>query len=284
MRLGLKRFSRPRLPFHGWVLAGVGLALLIPSAILFGQQTFQQERARRWQQYEVEMQDPVDDPPDAWVEKEFVFARLRYRSPFDGRFRSRWGTDANKSDRLFMMGLRRLSRVDTRSVEEVVDVDSDEMFNFPWLYAVSTGTWSISPTQAARLHQFFERGGTLMTDDFHGEPEWRVFMQGIERMYPGAQAEEIENGDPIFHTVFDLSERVQISGFQIIRGIPYERNGFVPHWRAIRDSRGRIVVMACFNMDVGDAWEWSDYPPYPEKLANLAYRLGVNYVTYSLTH
>ena len=88
----------------------------------------------RWAQYEREMQDPIDDPPDAWEPTEFAFARLRYRSPRDGYFRrfARWGTDANKGDRLFMQAIRRLTRVHVRSVEEIVDVDSDEIFNWPF--------------------------------------------------------------------------------------------------------------------------------------------------------
>src|SRR6186997_3205462 len=84
--------------------------------------------ARRWAMYEREMQDPADDPPDAWDETEFAFARLRYRSDRDGggsrfRSRSRWGIDANKSDRQFLAGLRRLTRVNARSVEQIVDID-----------------------------------------------------------------------------------------------------------------------------------------------------------------
>ena len=39
-----------------------------------------------------------------------------------------------------------------------------------------------------------------------------------------------------------------------------------------------------FNMDLGDAWEWADYPDYPEKWTALAYRFGINYIIYSMTH
>ena len=56
-------------------------------------------RPDRWAQYEREMQDPVPDPPDAWVEAEFAVGRLRFRSPFDGFRRRRWGTDADVRSR-----------------------------------------------------------------------------------------------------------------------------------------------------------------------------------------
>src|SRR3954470_489548 len=85
------------------------------------------------QQYEREMQDPVEeDPPDAAEKTEFAFARLRYRGP-GGRIYSRWGTDSNKAERQFMQGVRRLTRIHTRSVEEIIDADSDTVFNWPWL-------------------------------------------------------------------------------------------------------------------------------------------------------
>src|SRR4051812_324375 len=90
------------------ILIASGLTIVIG---LFAATTFEQ---RRWAAYESEMQAPADDPPDAGVPAEFTFARLRYRSYRRGR----WGTDANKSERLFLQGLRRLSRVDARSVEE----------------------------------------------------------------------------------------------------------------------------------------------------------------------
>ena len=82
--------------------------LLVAATVVIAQQTFRQNR---WARYEHEMQDPIDDPPDAWDSTEFAFARLRFRSPRDSYFRRflRWGTDSNKSERLFMKAIRRLT-------------------------------------------------------------------------------------------------------------------------------------------------------------------------------
>jgi len=238
----------------------------------------------RWARYEREMQDPIDDPPDAKEATEFAFGRLRYRSPRDGYRYSRWGVDANKSERLFMQAIRRLSRVNVRSIEEIVDIDSDEIFDWPFMYAVGVGDWVINESQARRMRSFFERGGFLMVDDFHNDGEWGDFMVVMNQVFDDPQVIEIADNDPIFHTVYDLSHRFQISGFNIIYGTPWERGGYEPHWRAILDSKGRVVVAACFNQDVGDAWEWADYPPYPERLSSLAFRLGLDYVVYTMTH
>src|SRR3954447_2332996 len=157
-------------------------AVLLAVGLLTAQRGIQ---PNRWAQYEHEMQDPIDDPPDAWDKTEFAFARLRYRSPRDGYFRrfARWGTDSNKSERLFMKAIRRLTRLETRSIEEIVDVDSDEIFNWPFLYAVGVGDWVFTEAQAARLRRYFDRGGFLMVDDFHNEREWASFMQGIHKIF-----------------------------------------------------------------------------------------------------
>ena len=42
-------------------------------------------------------------------------------------------------------------------------------------------------------------------------------------------------------------------------------NGCVARWRGIYDDKGRVMVAASFNSDVGDSWEWADTPEYPER-------------------
>lgn len=240
--------------------------------------------ARRWAVYEDEMQTPMDDPPDAWESTEFAFARLRFRSMRRGGGYQRWGIDANKAERLFVQGLRRLTRVHTRSVEEIVDIDSDEMYHWPWLYAVAAGDWVFTEAQAARLRSYLARGGFLVVDDFHSEREWDSFMAGINQIVPGHQVIELDNDHPMFHTVYDLSKRVRVPGYNVVRYGQVERGGVDPHWRAIIDDKGRVQVAICFNMDMGDAWEFADEPDYPEQYASMAFRMGVNYILYSLTH
>jgi hypothetical protein len=263
----------------------LGAAVLVVLAFSVALTRAQSNRGHgRWAIYENEMQNPVEDPLDAWEETEFAFARLRFRSQRDGWGYARWGIDANKSDRQFLQGLRRLTRVDARSVEHIIDIDSDEIYDWPWLYAVAVGDWSLSDSQAARLRKYLERGGFLMVDDFHAEWEWESFMEGVSRILPGGRVVELADDNPIFHTVFDLSERTGIPGYNVVHGSGQERGGVVPGWRGILDEEGRVQVAICFNMDVADAWEWADAPDYPERYASLAYRVGVNYVVYALTH
>jgi hypothetical protein len=172
-----------------------------------------------------------------------------------------------------------------RSYEQVVDLDSDDIFNYPWVYAVQVANWSFTDAEAKRLREYLLKGGFLMVDDFHGTFEWEVFRASMSRVFPDRPVVEIENKDAIFHVLYDLDERFQVPGLQFLyTGRLYEFDGIVPRWRAIYDDKGRIMVAICHNMDLGDAWEWADLPAYPEKYASLAYRVGINYIIYSMTH
>lgn len=266
----------------------VGALLIATLSVLFAQ--FRPRRnmdsSRKWAKYEYEMQDPVEDPPDVWVPGEFQLGRLRYRSDRDGRRGgyARWGIDANKGDRIFLSTLRRLTRINTQSTEEIIDIDSDEMYNIPFLLAISVGDWRISPSQAARLRNYFDRGGFLMVDDFHGEREWASFMEGIRQIYPDVNIVDLGDNEPIFHVLHDLNHRINVPGANVVHGPGYERDGAVPYWRGAVDKEGRVFIAICFNMDVGDGWEYADVPDYPEKFSAMALRLGTNYAVYSMTH
>lgn len=239
---------------------------------------------QHWSKYANEMQNPAPDPPDAGEKSEYAFARLRYRSSGGWR-RSSWGTDSNKAEQHFVQGIRRLTRVNARSNEEVIDVDSDEIYNWPWLYAVEVGHWSLSDSQAKRLRTYLDRGGFLMVDDFHGTYEWEVFMAGLSKVFPDRPVVDIPDDDAIFHVLYNLEKRVQVPGRQYMyTGRMYERDGVEPRWRGVYDEKGRIVVAICHNSDLGDAWEWADDPGYPERFASMAYRIGINYILYATTH
>jgi len=216
---------------------------------------------------------------------EFGWSRLRYDSAGFNSFRGgSWSRDYPKADRQFLLALRRLTRVDARSTEQVVDLNSDDIFNWPWVYAVQAQTWTFTEEQATRLRQYLLKGGFLMVDDFHGEADWQSFLGGMRLVFPDSTIEDLPNDDPIFHVLYDLQERFQVPGEQyVVTGRTYEKDGYIPRWRAIRDDKGRVMVAICFNMHLGDAWEWADDPRYPENFASLAFRIGIDYIMYGMT-
>ena len=234
-------------------------------------------------------------PPDYQEKGEWVFARMVYPVMMNAcgyRWRcpdNYFTMDYPRSDRHFSAALRRLTRVQVRSVEQVVDpLDRefpDDIYNYPWIYAVEVGHWNLPDAQCKKMREYFDRGGFLMVDDFHGTQEWATFADGLSRIFPDRQIVDIDNKDAIFHTIYDLDDRYQVPGAQFLRSHrTYEHDGFEARWRGIYDDKGRVVVAICHNMDLGDSWEHADNPEYPEKYSALGFRIGVNYVLYSMTH
>ncbi len=232
--------------------------------------------------------------PADWNEKtEFVFARLMY--PWNGwgfyygndwtRGSSNWTIDYPRSDRHVVQAIRRLTRIHVRSVEQPVNLDEGDQFDWPWIYGVEVGHWALTDQQIRAFREYLLRGGFFMCDDFHGTQEWEVFMEGMKRVFPDRRVVEIPDDDPIFHTIYDLDDRIQVPGAQYLySGRVYEKDGREAHWRGIYDDRGRIMVAICFNVDLGDSWEWADVPQYPARFSDLGLRIAVNYALYAMTH
>jgi hypothetical protein len=248
--------------------------------------------------------EPYDDvalPADYAEPSEWVFARLMYpehpNALFSRRFRfggsmdwreggTSWTQDYPRADRHFSLALRRLTRINARSVEQPVNLDDgDDVYDWPWLCAGEMGDWKLTYSQAKKLREYLLRGGFLMLDDFWGPEEYGRFLESMRLVFPDRPIVEIEDKDSIFHTVYDLDDRYQILGQWALHGrMTYRSDGTVAHWQGIYDDRGHIMVAMSFNSDIGDSWEWADDPRYPEKFSALGIRIGVNYVVYSMTH
>ena len=105
------------------------------------------------------------------------------------------------------------------------------------------------------------------------------------QVLPDAVVEDLPDNDPIYRVLYNIDEKFQIPGEQYVAtGRTYEKDGYTPRWRAIRDKRGRIMVAICANMHLGDAWEWANTGEYPEKFSGLAFRDVINYIAYAMSH
>ncbi len=239
-------------------------------------------------------QGSIPLPPGAEQPTEWTFARLMYPGGWNDGYAGReaywtegfalWTQDYPRADRHFSEAVGRLTRVDVRPVEQAVNLDDgNQIYNWPWLYAVQVGEWGITDDQAKKLRDYLLRGGFFMADDFHGTVEWGVFAESMKRVFPDRPIVDIPDSDPIFHTVYDLGDRYQIVGAEHLE-TGHKLDGYVARWRGIYDDKGRIMVAASFNSDIGDSWEWADSPEYPEKYSALGVRIGVNYIVYAMTH
>ena len=222
-------------------------------------------------------------PPDYQEKTEWAFGRLIYPAVVSY---ARWTMDYPRSDRHLSAALRRLTRIHVRSVEQPISLDDgDDVYNWPFLYGVEVGYWDLTDDECRKMRDYLLRGGFFMCDDFHGTQEWEHFTAVMKRVFPHRAIVNIPNDDQIFHVIFDLDDKFQVPGLQYIYShSTYEKDGYDPHWRGIYDDHGRLMVAICHDMDLGDSWEHADNPVYPVQYTQLGMRIGVNYVTYAMTH
>jgi len=262
------------------------VGLLLACAAVYAQRPFREYPA-------VEGDATASLPADYNVPAEFVLGRLMF--PARGRWGNRnwkegysaWTVDYPLGDRNYLRHLRRLINTSVRSVEQPVDLDDgDDVFNWPFLLASFVGGWDLTDDQAAKLREYLLRGGFLMCDSFYGTVEWDGFQETLRRVFPDRPIVELPNDSPIFHTVYDLEKRSMVRNGRSLRGggLGYRLDGVDPHWRAVLDDDGRVMVAISFNNDLGDSWQYADIAEYPQEDTYLGIRLGVNYAIYAITH
>jgi Domain of unknown function (DUF4159) len=288
---------RPHLmSSNRWVLRSV-LVALTAVLLAFGLAAHAQREFRVYASFEGE--DAADDlPPDYNVPGELVIGRLMYPSAGFGFFGrggdwtrggTTWAVDYPRGDRTLARILRRLTRINVRSVEQPVNLDDgDDVDNWPFLMVGLAGYWQLTDTQVERLRDYLLRGGFLFCDSFFGSDSWVGFEAGLRRIFPERQIIDLPDDHPIFHIVYDLPNmtRAQIPNMNSLMGGGggYLSDGAVPRWRGILNDEGRLMVLIAFNNDVADSWQWADNSDYPAESANLGLRLGVNIAVYAMTH
>ncbi len=78
---------------------------------------------------------------------------------------------------------------------------------------------------------------------------------------------------------------VQVPGIAaLIQGVTYEKGGVTPHYMGVENKNGRLMVFITRNCDLGDAWEWINDSRYPAQFGVVAYKVGMNVITYAMSH
>jgi hypothetical protein len=164
--------------------------------------------------------------------------------------------------------------------------DGNDVFDWPFLIVGLAGSWNLDDDMVVKLREYLERGGFLFCDSFFGSQQWEGFIEGMRRVFPDREIVDLPDEHPLFHTVYDLSQRGQVPNMNSLLGGGggYLDDGAIPRWRGILDDHGRVMVAIAFNNDISDSFQWADDPDYPADAATLGLRLGVNFAVYALTH
>ena len=222
--------------------------------------------------------DPARDPGDVNL---FQFVRIRYNGYVDilgmGRFGPPpWMHDYPRAEKNFLKILLEVTSVQTTPDSYLIlDLDDPEIMNYPSLYVSEPGYWNITDEEAAKLREYLSRGGFVIFDDFRGTQEWKNLTTAMKKVLPERSFQELTLDDPIFHCFYDIETLDMIP--------PYNVPG-KPKFYGMFDDQKRLLAVANYNNDIGDYWEWADESFTPVSLSNEAFKFGVNYIIYGLTH
>jgi hypothetical protein len=232
---------------------------------------------------------PFDVPPNPAYDGRFTFARLKYTSGPGGYYYyglPAWAhgygydpaPDRGRSERNMMKILNEISNLEPHIHEtNIMPLDDPELFKYPVVYLCEPGGWYVSEDEAAAFRAYLQKGGFVIIDDFRAY-HWSNFETQMHRILPDAKIVDLDVSHPIFHTFFEINSLDEIPqyydpGRPIFRGI-FEDN----------DPNKRLMVAIGYNTDISEFWEWSGTGFKPIDESNEAFKVGVNFFIYGMTH
>jgi hypothetical protein len=265
-------------------LIGVALALVTTAAVAGVAVSAPQGDRRNTQGPMLDVQG--NTPYDG----RFVFIRLRYNTGgFGGRRGGggpQWSHDYPRGEVHFTKILNEITFARPRlDGSNILALDDPELFKFPIAYMAEPGFWTMSDKEAENFRAYLKKGGFVIFDDFReAEGHWDNLQQQFRRVMPDARWIEINDGShPVWHSFFEIPDPLALVSHPTYAGFGPMK---LTYWGIFEnnDPTKRLIAIANVNGDLSEYWEFSDTGFAPVDLNNEAYKYGINYVIYGLTH
>jgi hypothetical protein len=225
--------------------------------------------------------------PNAPYDGRFTFVRINYDTAPGGfwyRGLPAWSHGYPISEENLMKIMNEVSYLGADDQHfNTLALDDPEVFKYPLIYIIEVSWWAMTDKEGAALRAYLAKGGFVIVDDFKatgdfGSDGWEVFAQNMRRALPDAKFVDMTPSDPIFHSFFEINSLANFpqaynAGAPVFRGL-YEDN----------DPTKRLQMIVNYNTDISQFWEWSGRGLRPFDETNEAYKLGVNYIMYGMTH
>jgi hypothetical protein len=217
--------------------------------------------------------------PNLPYDGRFTFIRLRYGPPIPYQTqRVGWSHDYPEGEVHFTKILNELSYLGAHVEQSnVMALDDPDLPHYPVAYMCEPGRWNITDSEAEKFRAYLLKGGFVFFDDYRGPYDWNNFEMQMRRVLPEGQWLDLDLSQPVYHAFFEITS-LDVPQY-------YDRGAAV--FRAIfedNDPKKRIIALANFNTDISEYWEFSDTGFKPIDESNEAYKIGVNYIIYGMTH
>ena len=220
----------------------------------------------------------------------FVFARIKYRGYFAfGREGPGWSHDYPDADEHIMLIMRDVTAlhpfVHSGNIAggAIVALDDPELFKYPVSYLSEPGGWNPNDREVQGMRDYLLKGGFVIVDDMNSF-HFQNLMQQMQRVFPGAKPVQLTGTEPIFDSFFKIDVKKIEQQCYASRSSCYR---WIPHYWAFykdNDPKKHLMMLANVDADIGEFWQWSGTGFAPVDVSNEAYKLGVNYLIYALTH
>ena len=260
------------------------------AALAFGQIQRRSGRGRRQPSRD---EYPVWENDSEFQDDVFTFVRVQYDSGGYGRGGGGWSNDYPDCDWNFSLRLHELTSLKVHPNGRVLRLTDPELFDYPFIYMSNVQRMFLSESEAKSLRRYLLNGGFLMADDFWAAEAWRHVEREMKRVFPNRRAHELSLSHEIFHMVYDLEKIPQVpsirawaAGEKVERWHGSFEGDEAPHFQGYFDDSGRLMAVFCHNNDVGDGWEreGEDREFFDQFSMKMSYPLGINIVTYAMSH
>ena len=224
----------------------------------------------------------------------FTFVRIQYDSFGPFGWWDRWDNDYPDGDWNFSHRLQQLTSLQVSPDGRVMRLTDPELFDYPFIYMAGVQTMILSPQEQVALRRYLLNGGFLMMDDFWAPNGWENVRREMRRVLPNREPRELTLDHPIFSQCLRSAAAAPSRGHQDVAATAtifehWHGSSFgdeAPHFWSYFDDQGRMVALLCHNNDLGDGWEREGeneeyFRTFSEKWS---YPLGINVVTYAMTH
>jgi hypothetical protein len=214
----------------------------------------------------------------------FTMVRLRWGADLPGMrggfgFRSAWNHDYPRAEQHLSQIVRELTYLDVHEDgSEILTLDDPNLFKYPVAFMWEPGFWNLTDREAESFRAYLLKGGFAIFEDFDGPAQWANFEIQMRRVLPDARFVRLDGEHRIFNQFFAIND---------IDAIVHPMSHIPPVYYGVyedNDPGKRLMVVANFDNDVPEYWVWSGQGLFPFDASNEAYKLGVNYLIYGVTH
>lgn len=153
--------------------------------------------------------------------------------------------------------------------EDVVEADSKEIFNYPFVHMTGHGNVTFSASEAENLRKYLSSGGFLHIDDNYGMDKY--IRVEIKKIFPQYQLVELPYSHPIYQQKYKFP-----------KGLPkvHEHDNLPPQGFALL-HQGRVVLFYTYECDLGNGWEDQEVYNDPDEVRTKALQMGANIISYA---